>query len=55
MFIAGTKTWSDVFQDWIKLPLGLTNKTQRYQEAEKALQKKIHKFIISMDIVWAQV
>ena len=39
MFIAGTKTWGDVFQDWIKLPLGSTNRTQRYQDADKALQR----------------
>ena len=47
MFIAGTKTWGDVFQDWIKLPLGLTNRTQRYQEAEKALQKnpQVHNLV----------
>ena len=47
MFIAGTKTWGDVFQDWIKLPLGSTNRTQRYQDADKALQRnpQVHNIV----------
>ena len=47
MFIAGTKTWGDVFQDWIKLPLGSTNRTQRYQDADKALQRnpQVHNLV----------
>ena len=38
MFIAGTSSLRDVVQDWVKIPLHLTSKTQRYQDAEKVLQ-----------------
>ena len=39
LFIAGTKTYQDVFSDWIKIPLGLTKYTKRYKEAEDVLKE----------------
>jgi hypothetical protein len=38
LFIAGTKTYQDVFSDWIKIPLGLTRYSKRYKEAEDVLK-----------------
>ena len=39
LFIAGTKSYQDVFSDWIKIPLGLTKYTKRYKEAEDVLKE----------------
>ena len=38
-FIAGTVSWQDVFNDWVKVPLGLTRYSQRYQDADSVLKK----------------
>ena len=37
MYVAGTSNLQDVFNDWVKIPLGLTRYSQRYQDADKVL------------------
>ena len=37
-FIAGTDNWKDVFNDWVKIPLGLTRYSQRYKDADEILK-----------------
>ena len=37
-YIAGTDNWKDVFNDWVKIPLGLTRYSQRYQDADEILK-----------------
>ena len=37
-YIAGTDNWKDVFNDWVKIPLGLTRYSQRYKDADEILK-----------------
>lgn len=39
MYIAGTRNRRDVWDDFTKLPFGLTKYAQRYQDAEKVLKE----------------
>ena len=38
MYIAGTDGWKDVFNDWVKIPFGLTKYSHRYKQADDVLK-----------------
>ena len=37
-YIAGTDNWNDIFNDWVKIPFGLTKNSHRYKQADDVLK-----------------